>query len=104
MVKQYIDDECEWINDEVCCKKCKEPVHIVFFHDGPVSTCPKCNKIYEYPYLGELTKWAHLKGDEPKMVEKVEIPLRSWMMICPEFCKYIKCPKYKECWGVNQKW
>jgi len=52
----YIDDGCEWINDVVCCKKCKEPVHIAFFHDEPVSFCPKCKKMYYYPYSKELLK------------------------------------------------
>jgi rRNA maturation endonuclease Nob1 len=66
MVTSYIDDECEWINDVVCCKKCKEPVHIAFFHDEPVSFCPKCGKMYYYPYSKEMLKRAHLNYTQNK--------------------------------------
>ena len=31
-----------WINNVVCCKKCKVPMQITFFHDGDVLYCPKC--------------------------------------------------------------
>jgi len=46
----FIDDECEWINDVVSCKKCREPVHIAFFHGSPITYCPKCKKMHGFPY------------------------------------------------------